>query len=111
MTGSDWAEEEARELPCEFMSFTGRCLRAPCKCAAALRAAEARGMKWRPIATAPKDGTRIFVWEPARSWGPLVQVMWHEGWEEWRISNEEIVCTPTHWMPLFAPPSDSQQKE
>jgi len=74
---------------------------------------------WRPIATAPKDGTIILVWR----YGEIQMVKWaknncNEWWSKpdgTHISrfdkydsgepmDEEI---PTHWMPLPDPPKDA----
>lgn len=60
---------------------------------------------WRPIATAPKDGTSILV-SDGRPEGCLV-VAWHYGgWVyDWhRHDGPALADAPTHWMPLPAPP-------
>jgi hypothetical protein len=47
---------------------------------------------WRPIESAPKDGTRVLLWDGRRQhvdW-------WNHGW--WNTSR------PTHWQPLPPPP-------
>jgi hypothetical protein len=72
---------------------------------------------WRPIATAPKDGTRILVFTrwagdflndafdyiQIAFWdgGNLTGDVWHRepGWEL------EKIGSPTHWLPLPPPPS------
>jgi hypothetical protein len=51
--------------------------------------------QWRPIATAPRDGTDILV---ALPWGKVLIVRWNQ-LRRW--SND---VRPTHWMPLPAPP-------
>jgi hypothetical protein len=68
-------------------------------------------MRWRPIATAPKDGIAILLWYPDReSFNPGAIEGWYfsspkeidDGWET-------IIGTigePTHWMPLPEPPSE-----
>ncbi len=62
---------------------------------------------WRPIATAPKDGTRIFSYEPPRyeeNKDLYVTVRWNgEGWDD-AASDGEYGANPTHWMPLPTPP-------
>ncbi len=69
---------------------------------------------WQPIATAPKDGTQIFV---ARDMGPhgwiLGTAHWREvaglsGWFSWGIAggSELGLAHPTHWMPLPQPPKE-----
>jgi hypothetical protein len=68
-------------------------------------------MKWRKMATAPKDGTRILIWDgsPFCAWwddnanfgdGELTK-------PGWQIFNNEMDSfysmateTATHWMPL-----------
>ncbi len=70
---------------------------------------------WQPIATAPKDGTQIFV---ARDMGPhgwiLGTAHWREvaglsGWFSWGIAggSELGLAHPTHWMPLPQPPKEA----
>ena len=70
-------------------------------------------MKWQPIETAPKDGTPILlsVWEM----GPdMSSAAWRNGFwdmrhlddgdfDEWECLEREF-GSPTHWMPLLAPP-------
>lgn len=50
---------------------------------------------WRPIAEAPKDGTRILgIWRD----GLIETVEWSAFWSE-------VDDMPTHWQPLPPPPS------
>jgi hypothetical protein len=60
-------------------------------------------MNWRPIETAPKDGTRVLVYAP----GHLHMIAaWieHHGYTylgpAWFSNNSTILPPPTHWMPL-----------
>ena len=79
-------------------------------------------MEWKPIETAPRDGTRIIVYSTYSTEsgvgggmdGPWVgEVFWQDGWYNedksgWMIANcdEEYGCfvVATHWMPLPPPP-------
>lgn len=70
----------------------------------------ARAETWRPIATAPKDGTRVLIWGPNSDtvvcycnewahepkWQPAaVEASGAQGYPDVTIRGE-----PTHWMPL-----------
>ena len=68
-------------------------------------------MAWRDISSAPKDGTRIIIYDPR--YGPL-EGLWNEpddyrgmsgniDWHDWLGIDGEIY-EPTHWQPLPAPP-------
>lgn len=61
---------------------------------------------WQPIATAPKDGTRVLGFSASRT-EPCVIVQWakNSGW--WTKPGCYNVATLTHWMPL--PPAPSEQ--
>jgi hypothetical protein len=62
---------------------------------------------WRDIATAPKDGTEILVWD-----GDTVEkAVWVNGWAaSW--NHEPLDIFPvTHWQPLPPPPRVSQGEE
>jgi hypothetical protein len=76
---------------------------------------------WRPIETAPRDGSVILVWDTAPYWygadrsvGPAVAA-WHKNERVWAVVGDGGVlfsdygacdCSPTHWMPLPEPPID-----
>ena len=73
--------------------------------------------RWRPIETAPKDGTHILLYYPERDCcigGSYVEITdgdWETGykrWMEWQVDDELYVgdegYSPTHWMPLPTPP-------
>lgn len=71
-------------------------------------------MDWQDISTAPKDGTRVILYQPDGQWrrrGPhrgaeVATGYWHQP------GNPEAdgfwvaggAFRPTHWMPLPAPP-------
>ena len=60
--------------------------------------------KWQPISTAPKDGTRILVFEAEEGTAGTVRVSyWRDdtiptGWTGGEHS-------PSHWLPLPHPPN------
>ena len=60
-------------------------------------------MEWKPIETAPKDGTEILVWD---KWDRTA-AYWSEVDKIWRVAGalEDDLATPTHWMPLPDPPT------
>jgi len=67
--------------------------------------------QWQPIDTAPKDGTKVLCFN--KDWDiPLVLVyemhygVGHKCWCWDGDADEE--STPTHWIPLPAPPEDEQ---
>lgn len=55
--------------------------------------------QWRPIETAPKDGTHVLAFHN----GPIWTVWWSDT-QMWHDSND-YDYRPTHWMPLPNPPS------
>ena len=62
--------------------------------------------EWRDIATAPKDGTYVWLWWPY--WFTMgTRGMWNHGrWHSEDVISDLVVqeSGPTHWMPLPAPP-------
>lgn len=76
--------------------------------------------KWRPIETAPKDGTRIIVgkavdgdmwWASSAYWfhepcphQPRCKPGTHQGW----TNGADTLAPPTHWMPLPPPPKEDK---
>jgi hypothetical protein len=79
---------------------------------AAVARAEAAEAKWRPIAEAPRDGSRLLLWYPATRIddGLSVEGFWDRLFDgEWMLSRggnhiDRRVRRPTHWMPLPAGP-------
>lgn len=79
-------------------------------------------MEWKPIETAPKDGTRLLLMRENRRHSHLPPILWikvgewtawHsdgyvEAWREDVIASggdtKRIRLVPTHWMPLPPPP-------
>ena len=55
--------------------------------------------QWRPIETAPKDGTHILAFHNGSIW-----TVWWSDTQMWHDSND-YDYRPTHWMPLPKPPS------
>lgn len=73
-------------------------------------------MDWQPIATAPKDGTRIDLWVGGERHTDCAWYKgnaWHpeDGWYDpayeygdgWFLDDDEF---PSHWMPFPAPPQE-----
>lgn len=67
--------------------------------------------EWKPIETAPRDGTKVLAWRN----GALEILRWDHikvgplmaGW--WFVGDRAVVdrdAQPTHWMPLPAPPTE-----
>lgn len=74
---------------------------------------------WRPIETAPKDGTRILIYYAApgasvkQAWsanerGHFIRVArWDDG--KWRLDmSGHFRLDATHWMPLPAHPKEGE---
>lgn len=69
---------------------------------------------WRPIDTAPKDGTKILLGyfpKPTYDGSSVMKscevAFWHSGHQKWcgrALLNAEGYFSPTHWMPLPEPP-------
>jgi hypothetical protein len=73
---------------------------------AALEAAEAEA--WRPISDAPRDGTRVLLWEPT-----YAEVGWFDTEPQFDLPPEGCWFTglhmthPTHFRPLPASPKET----
>lgn len=69
-------------------------------------------MEWQIIETAPKDGTRIDLWNASwRESGEPIQGRWDK-WENDWVADPPLIGTlgravswedPTHWRPLTPP--------
>jgi len=79
------------------MQPLGICL-APRRSAARLR--------WRGIASAPRDGTPVLTYHPDGCEPRIALAQWRFGawFDFWSESGPAIDAEPTHWMPLPAPP-------
>ena len=70
--------------------------------------------KWKPIETAPKDGTKVLV---ANNRGNMAVALWRDGWVPMFSSgmpngflNGACGSVCTHWMPLPSPPKKGKDK-
>lgn len=70
-----------------------------------LEAADAAA--WRPIETAPRDGTLILA--TVKHIGCDAVSFWGAGWRE-TTNGLMLRDEPTHWQPLPAPPEGEGQK-
>ena len=69
--------------------------------------------EWKPIGTAPKDGTYVLLFSPDSSGGPFIgqwrdRANYPDGgawWPEYNESGFAIDADPSHWMPLPPPPT------
>ena len=82
-----------------------------------------KSMKWRPIETAPNDGTLILLSGGKDSWGSKLRRAYIgkrgrtktiNGYDEfWLIEDYDSrygcrTVHPTHWMPLPEPPEEGE---
>ena len=87
-------------------------------------------MDWQPIETAPRDGTKILIWDDGDTgfgwvvgryelrdgWAPIGSTtdMMKVGRIGWHVAAQhslglyQLIKNPAHWMPLPAPPEDHQ---
>lgn len=77
----------------------------------AASAAEGEEGRWRPIESAPRDGSVVLVWPED---GECVTAEYYRGqwipfasadFDAFDFSGDRIVLSPTHWHPLPAPPA------
>lgn len=68
-----------------------------------------RGRHWRPISSAPKDGTAVLVWDATPhhpDGGRATVVHWNlREWSEWGPGSASYA---THWQPLPSPPEHKE---
>ena len=68
---------------------------------------------WKPIETAPKDGTHVLAYSPHEG----QYVCWWGQWNMWQnnevseMDGDIIDQSPTHWMPLGDPPQQPHEKQ
>lgn len=99
--GRDWTSLDNSRADCERWFAAGRAC-------AALAAPAPEG--WRPIDTAPKDGTRILLGcfsapKHRKMEGTVAVAGWSEaGWGPFN----PLWWPPTHWMPLPTPPTGKE---
>ena len=118
----DWAFHTAREAAMALPPSDFGSSRAIAAVAALLRAERAAGQgEWQPIETAPKDGTIILISGPRASSKFVEAAYWglaprsfggdkHFPWttlDETNGTNGRAEDSPTHWMPMPAPPAAS----
>jgi hypothetical protein len=66
---------------------------------------------WQPIATAPKDGTMVMIYDQGDPTPIAVAYwttsVWVDGgaWVQEEHRSDTYTFNPTHWMPLPTPPS------
>lgn len=65
--------------------------------------------EWKPIETAPKDGSRFLAGVDRASGFLQYVAWWDDEFSDWVITSSltNIICpTPSHWMPLPEPPKE-----
>ena len=70
----------------------------------------AAAMEWQPMATAPKDGASVLLYDPRyREAGACC--VFKGFWDRypsshglWARDGDDVALTPTRWMPLPTPP-------
>lgn len=67
---------------------------------------EALTQRWRPIKTAPKDGTEILIYDRRSDVFGQIQIScwWAGGWH--LPAYDEDAENPIYWMPLPEPPKE-----
>ena len=64
---------------------------------------------WRPIETAPKDGSRVICCGPQLAVAECEWCYWHGAKAGWYRSNQPPEVHPTYWMPLPAAPEPPEK--
>jgi hypothetical protein len=66
---------------------------------------------WKPIESAPKDGTEVLAWVHTCAGGRVTTIEWlnGSGWvESYDLAGWNPQYGPTHWMPLPEPLSKQE---
>ena len=65
-------------------------------------------MKWQPIETAPRDGSRFMAFENGRE-SKRYECLWQNDWPQWEgwTDDWDSEPEPSHWMPLLTPPEQA----
>jgi hypothetical protein len=70
--------------------------------------ATAYSLQWRPIATAPHDGTPILIYMPDAAEPKIALVYWNKFyWYDYYNHSGDLMVEnddTTHWMPIPGPP-------
>ena len=61
-------------------------------------------LRWQPISEAPKDGTRLLMVGSLLGTETVLIGKWSLNLDQWWFDGGQSSRTPTHWMPLPAPP-------
>ena len=79
--------------------------------AASLASSSQEGQGWKPMATAPTDGTKVLAAgeRDGVSWRLVVRQL--DRWDGWYTDPGKHHVKPTHWMPLPSPPPAAPTKE
>ena len=65
---------------------------------------------WKPIDTAPRDGTWILACGHSAGFVKPIVLRWHrDGWTTWRDHGD--YHDPSHWQALDAPPDEAPVRE
>jgi hypothetical protein len=70
---------------------------------------EREAKAWRPIETAPRDGTEVLMWWPYWSKHPERGAFKSGRWETMAaLSAMDDDIGPTHWLPIPSPPESGE---
>ena len=69
-----------------------------------------RADQWQPIASAPKDGTKVLLYWPHWSGVAVIGYNADRRWISMVKLSDEQDPGPTHWRPLPLPPQEEQAR-